>query len=93
MPLRVPGLDFTGFEVLRFCCRPSGPSLKCVRKCNLVPLLYGPLLASIRNVCYTAKNVARRGTGRDKIRLVCSCVESELDPNDSYIDRVESERL
>ena len=24
--LRVPGLDFTGFEVLCFCCRPSGLS-------------------------------------------------------------------
>ena len=26
VPLRVPGLDFTGFEVLCFCCRPSGLS-------------------------------------------------------------------
>ena len=26
VPLRVSGLDFTGFEVLCFCCRPSGLS-------------------------------------------------------------------
>ena len=29
VPLRVPGLDFTGIVVLCFCCRPPGPCVNC----------------------------------------------------------------